>query len=96
MANPIGQRIRALRLERGMSQADLARAVGTTPQNLNNIEHERQVPQPALISRAAQALSTTTDYLHGLTENKDIPAQQRRGVMTSLLESTITPALASR
>lgn len=94
MANPIGQRIRELRLERGMSQVELARAVGTTPQNLNNIERSRQTPQPGLISRAAQALRTTTDYLHGLTDNKDIPALLCRGVLASVIGETNTPALA--
>lgn len=71
MANPIGRRIRQAREDYGMSQTVLATRLGISRQHLNNIEHERSMPQPPLITKIAQILKVSTDYLHGLTTTED-------------------------
>lgn len=92
MPNPIGQRIREVRIAYGMSQVELARRLGITRQLLNNIEQERSMPLPPLIAQIATILQVNGNYLLGLSDNKDIPALGCRGVMASLLKPTITPA----
>lgn len=91
MANPIGQRIRQVRQDYGMSQVELARRLGISRQNLNNIERERSMPPPPLIKQIAELLRVSGDYLLGLTNDKDIPALLCRGVMASVIGETITP-----
>ena len=94
MANPIGQRIREVRQDYGMSQVELAKRLGISRQSLNNIEHERSMPQPPLIKRIAELLRVSGDYLLGLTDDKDIPALLCRGVLASVIGETNTPAHA--
>lgn len=49
---PFGERIRALRIERGVSQKDMAAAVGVSPAYLSALEHGRRgVPSWTLIQK---------------------------------------------
>ncbi|WP_315925854.1 helix-turn-helix transcriptional regulator [Mesorhizobium sp. SP-1A] len=49
---PLGERIRALRLERGMSQKDMAAAIGVSAAYLSALEHGRRgVPTWSLIQK---------------------------------------------
>jgi transcriptional regulator with XRE-family HTH domain len=49
---PFGQRIRALRIERGVSQKEMAAAVGVSPAYLSALEHGRRgVPSWTLIQK---------------------------------------------
>jgi tetratricopeptide (TPR) repeat protein len=61
----IGERVRALRVQRGLSQEQLA-GPGLSPSYVSLIESGRRTPaEPALVALAA-ALGTTVDYLrHG-------------------------------
>lgn len=62
----IGQRIRALRTERGLSQADLARAVGISPAYACNIESGvARCHNVELMTSIAAELGVTLDYLVG-------------------------------
>ena len=51
-----GSRLRRYRLERGLKQADLARACDISPSYLNLIEHNRRRIGGALLNRLARAL----------------------------------------
>jgi len=51
-----GARIRALRLETGIAQADLARQAGISPSYLNLIEHGRRPIGGRVLARLAEAL----------------------------------------
>lgn len=49
---PFGEKIRALRVERGVSQKDMAAAVGVSPAYLSALEHGRRgVPSWSLIQK---------------------------------------------
>lgn len=53
----LGGQLRALRLQRGMSQKDLARQLGVTPSNISQVENNQIYPSiPALI-KLAEAFS---------------------------------------
>lgn len=58
-----GSRIRALRLQRRMRQADLARQADISPSYLNLIEHNRRKAGPKLLAAIAQALQVLPDAL---------------------------------
>lgn len=62
-----GARIKLLRQALGIKQADLAAAIGTTPQALSVWEVGRQEPSVKKIIALAKALRTTSDWLLGIT-----------------------------
>ncbi|QGG60113.1 helix-turn-helix domain-containing protein [Loigolactobacillus bifermentans] len=64
----IGSRIHDFRLERKMSQKDLASLTGVAQSTLSDIEHNRYEPKSSIIAAFARALNTTTDELIGTQE----------------------------
>ncbi|MEK0384784.1 helix-turn-helix transcriptional regulator [Lacticaseibacillus paracasei] len=59
----IGSRIRDLRLEKHMSQGELAKLVEVPQPTLSDIEHNRYEPRAGDISKYAQVLNVTVDML---------------------------------
>ncbi len=57
----IGQKLREIRLERGLPQADLARRLGISPAYLNLLEKGRRTMQFPLLLRALESLSVELD-----------------------------------
>lgn len=75
-----GTRIRRLRIERGIRQADLARTCEISPSYLNLIEHNRRRIGGALMNRIAGVLSVEPSVLREgaearLTEALDVVAE---------------------
>lgn len=58
-----GQRLRARRAARGMTQADLARALGRTQTCVSYWESDRREPSFADLSVLAKSLEISTDWL---------------------------------
>ena len=52
-----GSRIRALRIERGLSQEQLALAAGITPAYLGLVEREKKNPTVSIIERICRAMN---------------------------------------
>lgn len=66
MAELIGDRIRRLRDEHGMTQTTLAKLWRCSPVNVNHVECRRQLPTtPQLIAFAAQINSTLDALVAG-------------------------------
>jgi hypothetical protein len=63
-----GSRIRSYRVDRGMRQADLARACEISASYLNLIEHNKRRIGGALLVRLAKALDVDPSYLSGVVE----------------------------
>lgn len=59
----IGKRIRQLRLQRGWSQRALAARTGMRGSQISKHETGLSDPKPVILSRIAEALETTTDFL---------------------------------
>ena len=75
-------RIRALRLEKGMTQAQVAAAIGIAPRNYQRLEAQRQDLTPnywSLLRRAAGS-GVRVDPRMGRTENRD--TNRKRGKRT--------------
>ncbi|HOM98595.1 MAG TPA: XRE family transcriptional regulator [Acetomicrobium sp.] len=62
----LGERIRRLRKEMGMSVTELARRVKTSPSYISEIEKGEKTPSLNLLVRIAKELRTGIDYLTGL------------------------------
>lgn len=59
----LGDRIREIRLAKKMSQVELAKILDVTKQSVSNWENENIQPSIEMLSKIADALSVTTDYL---------------------------------
>jgi len=59
----IGKRIRERRQELKLTQEDLARALGLTPQHISGIEQDKRSPSLASLAKLAEELGITVDYL---------------------------------
>jgi len=59
----IGKRIRKRRQELKLTQEDLARALGLTPQHISGIEQDKRSPSLASLAKLAEELGITVDYL---------------------------------
>jgi transcriptional regulator with XRE-family HTH domain len=59
----LGERIKARREELGLTQLQLARALGVTPQHVSIIEKNKRAPSLDSLAKLAQEMGVTTDYL---------------------------------
>lgn len=62
----IAEKKKALREERGWTQAELANRMGVTRNGVNSWEQGLSVPSPASIVELAKTFSVSTDYLLGV------------------------------
>jgi DNA-binding MarR family transcriptional regulator/DNA-binding XRE family transcriptional regulator len=60
---PVGARIRRIRLEQGTSQRELAATVGIGAPHLSKLERDEEQPSEALLTRIADALGLDADDL---------------------------------
>lgn len=59
----LGERIRLKREWLGMTQKDLAKALGVTPQYISVLEKDKRIPSLPLAVRLARQLGVNVDYL---------------------------------
>lgn len=63
-----GQRIRELRLEKGLTQAKLAEALNTTQRNISKYETEALDLSTETVVKICKYFGVTSDYLLGLED----------------------------
>jgi transcriptional regulator with XRE-family HTH domain len=66
-----GERLTQIRQGRGLTQAELARAVGVSRRVIAYYEQEGAQPPGAMLVELAKALRTSTDHLLGLKPHKE-------------------------
>ncbi|MBR6776364.1 MAG: helix-turn-helix transcriptional regulator [Clostridia bacterium] len=59
----LSEKLREVRLSRGMSQVELAKQLGVTKQSVTNWENDNIQPSVDMLVKIAQCLSVSTDYL---------------------------------
>jgi len=59
----LGERIRKRRQVLKITQQELARALGVTPQHISAIEQDKRTPSLAFLAKAAEELGVSIDYL---------------------------------
>ena len=66
----LAKRIRELRKESGLSQADAAKAVGIATPTYVRYEYDQREPMAPTILALAKLYHVPTDYLFGLTDKR--------------------------
>lgn len=64
----VSNRVKAYRLDRNLTQDDLAQAVGVSRQSINAIERGRYVPSLSLALKFARLYACSTDELFQLED----------------------------
>ncbi len=71
----IGVRIKELRVQKKLTQTDLAKLVKLTYIQIGRYEANKSNPSADVLQRLAHALDTTTDFLMKGTEDEAVAAQ---------------------
>ncbi len=74
----LGERIAALRIKAGLSQADLAAMINVSPSTIGMYEQGRREPSPGILVCLAKSLGVTTDYLLDMETAMGTPAYVKR------------------
>lgn len=72
VAEIIGKRIKRKREKEGVNQKELAKKVGVSPSAINQFEKGEKKPSTSVLKEIAIALSVSTDYLLGASEDEDM------------------------
>lgn len=92
----LGARVRRLRRERtDLNQAELARAIHIDPATLNQIEQGKRKPSAETISRLAERLGVSRDYLID-GQDKPVPPEPPPRHDTAPTEESATSGEAAR
>jgi transcriptional regulator with XRE-family HTH domain len=59
----LGRRIKERRRALGLTQQELAQALGVTPQHISVIEQDKRTPSLSSLARMAEQLGVTVDFL---------------------------------
>ncbi|SET15274.1 DNA-binding transcriptional regulator, XRE-family HTH domain [Natronincola peptidivorans] len=70
----LGERIKKLREEQGLSQLEMAKVLGVGNSTMSMYESNARKPDYETLKKIADYFNVTTDYLLGLTE---IPMQEQ-------------------
>jgi len=65
----LGNHLKALRTERGLTQAELAQRVGVSRKTINTVENSVFIPSTLLALALARTLETTVEALFFLVED---------------------------
>lgn len=79
-------RVKSLRLQKNMSQSDLADKLGIGRSNMGHIENGRVEPTKESIVQLSDIFGVTTDYLLGRTDTPQFTAKNERDVQKTLNE----------
>ena len=77
----IGQRIKTLREEIGMSQQDLAGRLGILRPTISQMERGERRITPEEIVKMSKILNTSVEYLMGMEDQPEVVLQERREKM---------------
>lgn len=84
----LGERIVAIRKEKGITQKDFAEQLGITATRLNYWEKDKRFPPVPMLNLIAECLDVDSDYLIGRKESPEIkkdptPVKTRAGEVTA-------------
>lgn len=68
----IGNRLRELRLEKGLTIVELAKVLDSAKTTIANYETDKRQPNYDMLKRIAEFYNVTIDYLVGITDNPNI------------------------
>lgn len=89
----LGKQIRKLRLNKNISQIDLANKLCVTKQSISNWENENIMPSIDMLIKMADYFGVTTDYLLGLSENHSLNTEGLSDLQISHIQTVIDDIL---
>ena len=96
----IGKRIALLRKEKGMTQEDLANAMGVSPQAVSKWENDQTCPDISALPKLSKLLGVTVDELlegkQELPAVRVLPPAERKDMKDMLLRITVDSAAGDR
>ena len=72
MVESFGEKLRELRKQKGLTQAQLASLIGVKNSVISFYELSERVPSPEVLIKLSSALHVSTDYLLGVEKSKTI------------------------
>ena len=86
-----GEKLKSIRLSKNISQSELADMTGISERSLNTYEQRGTLPRSGNLSRIADALGVSTDYLLGGESSADAGSiGSHSGEVNALLERAAT------
>lgn len=67
-----GEKLRELRLQKGLTQQQLGTQIGVTKSVISFYELQERMPSPDILVKLASVFHVTTDYLLGIEREKTI------------------------
>lgn len=89
----LGKQIRKLRLNKNISQIDLANKLCVTKQSISNWENENIMPSIDMLIKMADYFGVTTDYLLGLSENHSLNTEGLSDLQIAHIQTVIDDIL---
>jgi transcriptional regulator with XRE-family HTH domain len=89
----LGERIKNLRMNKNLSQVDLAKCLGVTKQSVSNWENENIMPSIEMLIKIANYFSVSTDYLLGLSEKHTLNTDGLSDLQISHIQTIIDDIL---
>lgn len=77
MSESVGERIRRLRKESGLSAVEISRRIRMSDNYLRQVERSEHEPGLFMAAELARVFGVSIDYLAGLTEHQCNPYVQR-------------------
>lgn len=74
MNEKIGDRIKKLRIMRGLTQKDIATLLDVSPSTIGMYEQNRREPDISTLIRISEQFNVSMDYLLGREENEIFPS----------------------
>lgn len=68
----LGNRIRDLRISKGLNQVELANALGVSKQSVSNWENNNIMPSVEVLLKFSEYFSVSTDYILGIDKRETI------------------------
>lgn len=75
-------RLKQLRIEKGKTQKEMAKDLGTTDVSIGRYEAGTREPKTDILNALADYFDVTTDYLLGRTDEKQPKKERFQGVTT--------------
>lgn len=82
--NTLNNRLRQLRIEKGKTQKDVAKDLGTTDVSIGRYEKGEREPKTDMLNALADYFNVSADYLLGRTDNRNLTAKDEKSIKNDL------------
>lgn len=89
----LGEQIKKLRMNKGMSQVQLAEKLNVTKQSVSNWENEYIMPSVDMLIKIANFFNVSTDYLLGLSEKHTLNTDGLSDLQITYIQTIIDDIL---